>query len=212
MRTSGVKRDRLSVRFRRRAAVAGATALLAGAAGCSVGAGAPDGWRYVRAGAVAVALPKTWHVTAGATGLLAELPGARGRTDAALALTAADPDHAPDPGPDSAPTARTAARAPARTAALHAASGAPARAAALVPAGPVPADARQETLTIDGSRARAFYYARPVRDGRPAGHVELRLRDPAGRAVTVRAWAVDGAAHDPALLREIVNGIEFPTR
>jgi hypothetical protein len=142
-----------------------ATLVLGAAAGCSVGQGAPDGWRYLRHGPVAVALPKTWRPTADG----ARLPGVRGRTDAALTVGAA-----------TGPAAR------------------------------VPADARRQHLTIDGRAARVFSYARPAPDGRPAGHVEVRVPDVAGRPLTLRAWAVDGTAHDPALLAEIVNGIEFP--
>jgi hypothetical protein len=52
------------------------------AAGCSVGPGSPDGWRYVRVGEVAVAHPKSWRETA--TG--AVLRDARGRTDAVLTV------------------------------------------------------------------------------------------------------------------------------
>jgi hypothetical protein len=151
--------------MRTRAGHIAVTLLALAATGCSVGQGSPDGWRYLRAGPVAVALPKTWRVRAGG----AELPGTRGRTDAALSVAAA-PRHP----------------------------------------GRVPADARRETLTIDGRRAQVLSFAAAAPDGRPAGHVEVRVLDPAGPAVTIRAWAVDGTAHDPALLREIVNSVEFP--
>jgi len=140
-------------------------ALALAAAGCSVGQGSPDGWRYLRTGSVAVALPKTWRARTGG----AELPGTHGRTDAALSVTASAP----------------------RT---HG----------------VPADARRETLTIDGCRAQVLSFARAAPDGRPAGHVEVHVRDRAGHPVTISAWAVDGTAHDPALLQEIVNSVEFP--
>lgn len=192
----------------RPAAAAAVTVLLVtAAAGCSVGPGAPDGWRYVRAGTMAVALPKTWRVTAdGPGGLRAELPGSGPGTapDAALAVTPA----LPVPAVAAPPAAHS------RTAPAHPAGGTPPGAATppLVPVRPVPADARRQTPAIDGSRARVFSFARPAPDGRPAAHVEVRLHDPAGRAVTLRAWAVDGAAHDPALLQEIVNSIEFPGR
>ena len=134
--------------------------------GCSVGQGSPDGWRYLRTGSVAVALPKTWQERVGG----AELPGTGGRTDAALTVTAA---------------------APARHLKL-------------------PADARRETLTLDGRRAQVLSFSQAAPDGRAAGHVEISVRDPAGHPVTIRAWAVDGTAHDPALLQEIVNSVEFP--
>ncbi|MEE4543538.1 hypothetical protein V2S66_16345 [Streptomyces sp. V4-01] len=163
----------------RNAAAAGAAALvLSGVAGCAVGQGAPDGWRYQRHGPIAVALPKTWRATPGG----AVLPGPRGRTDAALTVAAAA-----RPAADSAPAADSGPDA-------------------------VPADARRQTLTIDGRTARVSSYAGPAPDGRPAGHVEVRLRDGAGRPLTVRAWAVDGAGHDRTLLAEIVNGIELPAR
>lgn len=151
-----------------RAGAAGGVVLALAATGCSVGQGSPDGWRYLRTGSVAVALPKTWRVRAGG----AELPGTLGRTDAALTVAGAVPARA----------------------------------------GRLPSDARRETLTIDGSRAQVLSYAQATPDGRPAGHVEVRLRDPAGHPVTIRAWAVDGTAHDPALLQEIVNSVEFPAR
>jgi hypothetical protein len=151
------------VRGARHTAVLG---LALAAAGCSVGQGSPDGWRYLHTGPVAVALPKTWRERAGG----AVLPGAGGRADAALTVTGA---------------------APARHAKL-------------------PADARRETLTLDGRRAQVLSFSQAAPDGRPAGHVEISVRDRAGHPVTIRAWAVDGAAHDPALLQEIVNSVEFP--
>jgi hypothetical protein len=52
------------------------------AAGCSVGQGSPDGWRYLRAPQVAVAHPRSWRETP--TG--AVLLDRRGRTDAALTV------------------------------------------------------------------------------------------------------------------------------
>jgi hypothetical protein len=159
-----------------------AFALALAAAGCSVGQGSPDGWRYLRRGAVDVALPKTWQPTADGAVLL----GAFGRTDAVLTVTGgARPVPAPAPG---------AGRGQGPADAYE----------------QVPADARRQTLMIDGHAARVFGYARPAPDGRPAGHVEVRAVDAAGRPLTLRAWAVDSAGHAPALLQEIVNSIEFP--
>ncbi|WNI17476.1 hypothetical protein [Actinacidiphila sp. ITFR-21] len=73
------------------------------AAGCSVGRGAPDGWRYLRAGEVAVAHPKSWRETGGGG---AVLRGAGGRTDAALSVVPAGqgaPGAAPAPAAPTAP-------------------------------------------------------------------------------------------------------------
>jgi hypothetical protein len=64
---------------------------VAAVAGCSVGQGSPDGWRYLRHGPVAVALPRTWLPTADG----AVLPGSRGRTDAALTVATPAPDALP---------------------------------------------------------------------------------------------------------------------
>lgn len=136
--------------------------ILALAAGCSVGRGSPDGWRYLRGGPVAVAHPNTWQETA--TG--AVLRGPDGRTDAALTVT---------------PVASGALGSP---------------------------PARARTLTIDGRTAEVYGYDQPTADGRAAGHVEVRTQDRAGHPVLVSAWAVDHGS-DSALLREIVNSIEF---
>lgn len=143
------------------AMVAGGLGLV-GVVGCGMGEGAPDGWRYVSTGVVAVAYPKGWEGTRGG----AVLRGVDGRAEAGVEVGG-------------------------------------------VGEGGVPAGARREVLEIDGSRAQVFSYARPTADGRPAGHVEVRAVDRGGRPVVVRAWAVDGTADDPSLLREIVNSIEF---
>ncbi|MFC4032710.1 hypothetical protein ACFO3J_14615 [Streptomyces polygonati] len=66
--------------------VAGAAGAMAAVAGCSVGAGSPDGWRYLRAAQIAVAHPKSWQET----GEGAVLRDAWGRTDAVLAVLPAD--------------------------------------------------------------------------------------------------------------------------
>ncbi|SCD54891.1 hypothetical protein GA0115240_114225 [Streptomyces sp. DvalAA-14] len=75
----------------------------------------------------------------------------------------------------------------------------------------VPADARKDTLTLDGHRARVFNYARPAPDGRPAAYVEVHVTGRDGRPLLVRAWSVDGTSRDLTLLPEIVNSIEFTT-
>ncbi len=178
----------------------GAVALvLAAAAGCSVGQGSPDGWRYQRHGPVAVALPKTWRATAG--GALLRGPG--GRTDAGLSLatTAATSAAGAASGSAAAPAAGSSARSSARSSAGSAsAAGSP----------PVPAGARRQTLTLDGRPARVAYFARPTPDGRPADHVEVRVDAPGGAPLTLRAWTARAATHDRTLLAEIVNSIEFP--
>jgi hypothetical protein len=186
----------------------GATVLvLAAAAGCSVGQGSPDGWRYQRHGPVAVALPKTWHATAG--GALLRGPG--GRTDAALSLTAttATPSAAGSAG--SAGSTGSAGSA-SRAAPGSAPGAAPASAASAGSAGspPVPAGARRQTLTLDGRPARVAYFARPAPDGRPADHVEVRVEAPGGAPLTLRAWTARAATRDRTLLAEIVDSIEFP--
>lgn len=172
---------------------------LAAAAGCSVGQGSPEGWRYLDTGTVAVAHPTSWHETRGG----AVLRGADGRTEAALTVT---PAQAPAPA---------AAAAPARTAGIEAA--APPEPAAAVqapgpPGPPVPPGSgrvRREEVRLDGRRAQVLSYARPAPDGRPAGHVEVRTTDAAGHPVVIRAWAVDGTADGPAVLRGIVGSIQF---
>ncbi|MFF7196757.1 hypothetical protein ACIOC1_08155 [Streptomyces sp. NPDC088197] len=58
--------------------------VLATLSACSVGAGAPDGWRYLRADPLAVAVPKTWQDVRGG----AVLRGPDGRTDAEVAVSA----------------------------------------------------------------------------------------------------------------------------
>ncbi|WP_405586857.1 hypothetical protein [Streptomyces sp. NBC_01190] len=157
------------------------TALLA--AGCAVGQGSPDGWRYLRSGQAAVAYPKTWRQTANG----AALRGPHGRTDAALTVEAAPA--APGGSPNRAPAPRAAAEGPAPEA--------------------VPAGARASTLILDGHRARVYDYARPAPDGRPAAYAEVRVPGRDGRPLLIRAWAVDGTVRDPAVLREIVNSVEF---
>lgn len=67
---------------------------------CSVGAGAPDGWRYLRADPLAVAVPKVWQdARAGAV-----LRGAGGRTDGEVTVTLDQGGTAPGAGgsPDKA--------------------------------------------------------------------------------------------------------------
>ncbi|SFF46873.1 hypothetical protein SAMN05216251_11570 [Actinacidiphila alni] len=144
-----------------------ALAVLLGAlgtlSGCSVGAGAPDGWRYLRTDPLAVAVPKTWRATP--TG--AVLRGAGGRTDGEVTVSAAGETAAPGspgaaPGPDKA------------------------AAAAL-------ATARKEWLVFDGHRGEVLSYVQAAPDGRRASRTEVRLTDVAGRPVTVRVWTVDGA-------------------
>jgi hypothetical protein len=157
------------------------------AAACSVGTGSPDGWRYLRAGSVAVAHPKAWQESAAG----AVLRGADGRADAGVTVMTAGPAA----GQAADPAAGQAAGQ----------AGAPGGAGQ----GTVPADARQEEMEIDGRPAQVFSYAGPVADGRGAGQVEVRAVDRSGRAVVLRAWVVNGAGGDPALLREIVNSIEF---
>jgi hypothetical protein len=158
-------------------------------AGCSIGEGSPDGWRYLRTGSVAVALPKTWRVT----GSGAALPGSHGRTDAVLTVTVTGGRNAA--GSSQAQT-QTQTQVPA-----------PARAAA--PDGGVPAGARRRTLTLDGRHAQVLTFTRAAPDGRPACHLEVRVQDRAGHTVTVHGWVV-GAPLDSILLKEIVNSIEFP--
>jgi hypothetical protein len=193
-------RARGGVRIGVRAGVRGAAVLVlaAAAAGCSVGQGAPDGWRYQRHGPVAVALPKTWRATA--DGALLRGPG--GRADAGLSLTATTAT------PSAAGAAGSAGSAGSAAAAPGAASGAAASGAAGSP--PVPAGARRQTLTLDGRPARVAYFARPAPDGRPADHVEVRVEAPGGTPLTLRAWTARAATHDRTLLAEIVNSIEFP--
>jgi hypothetical protein len=192
------------VRIGPRAGVRGAAVLVlaAAAAGCSVGQGAPDGWRYQRHGPVAVALPKTWRATA--NGALLRGPG--GRADAGLSLTATTATPSAAGAAGSAGSAGSAAAAPGS--APGAASGAAASGAAGSP--PVPAGARRQTLTLDGRPARVAYFARPAPDGRPADHVEVRVEAPGGTPLTLRAWTARAATHDRTLLAEIVNSIEFP--
>lgn len=163
---------------------------LVAAAGCSVGQGSPDGWRYMTTGAVEVAHPKTWRETRDG----AVLHGGHGRTDAAFSVTAGG-------GAGNAETVpaggnpKTAAR---KAETLDQPAGVPA-----------PGYVRREALRIDGRPAQILSYAQPAADGRPAGHIEVRTTDPRGHSVLIRAWAVDGTADDPSLLREIVNSIEF---
>lgn len=177
--------------------------VLAAAAGCSVGQGSPDGWRYQRHGPVAVALPKTWRATAG--GALLRGPG--GRTDAALSLT-------PTAATTTATSAAGAASGSASGSAAAPAAGSSARSSAgsasAAGSPPVPAGARRQTLTLDGRPARVAYFARPTPDGRPADHVEVRVDAPGGAPLTLRAWTARAATHDRTLLAEIVNSIEFP--
>jgi hypothetical protein len=148
---------------------------LAAAAGCSVGQGSPDGWRYLDRGTVAVAHPGSWHET----GDGAVLRGRDGRTVAALTVT-------PGPAPGAA-----------------------------VQAGDrlAPGHVRREELRLDGHPAQVLSYVRPAPDGRPAGHIEVRTTDAAGHPVVISAWAVEGTAEGtadaPALLREIVNSLQF---
>lgn len=68
---------------------------VAGVAGCSAGAGAPEGWKVMRGGSVAVAHPKVWEElrtaggssTAGATAQAAAvLRGAGGRQVGAITV------------------------------------------------------------------------------------------------------------------------------
>ncbi|WP_433892106.1 hypothetical protein [Streptomyces sp. CA-111067] len=167
----------------------GLIALALGAAGCSVGQGAPDGWRYLRTGPVAVAHPKTWQRTP--TGAELRRPG--GATAAQLTVV----------------TASAAPAAPAESAAPRAGHGAPP---------PPPPAARTETLRIAGRPARVRSYLAPAPDGRPATWVNVTLSTPAGRPVEVTAWtlatrpshASAGEADGPLLLREIVDSIELP--
>ncbi|MEV6005241.1 hypothetical protein AB0M29_00380 [Streptomyces sp. NPDC051976] len=64
--------------------VTAATTAALALAGCAAGQGAPEGWRYLKAGEVAVAHPKNWHeVRSGA-----ELRGPAGRIDAGLTVSA----------------------------------------------------------------------------------------------------------------------------
>ncbi|MEC3996704.1 hypothetical protein VSR01_25635 [Actinacidiphila sp. DG2A-62] len=193
------------VRIGPRAGVRGAAVLVltAAAAGCSVGQGAPDGWRYQRHGPVAVALPKTWRATA--DGALLRGPG--GRADAGLSLTAttATPSAAGLAG-----SAGPAGPAGSAAAAPRAAGSAPGVASGAAGSPPVPAGARRQTLTLDGRPARVAYFARPAPDGRPADHVEVRVEAPGGTPLTLRAWTARAATHDRTLLAEIVNSIEFP--
>jgi hypothetical protein len=150
----------------------GALGVLA-VAGCSVGQGAPDGWRYLRAVGVAVAHPKSWRES----GAGAALHGAGGRTDGELAVV---PDDAGAPGPPADPKVAVA-----------------------------PAHVQAATPTLDGRPARVLTFAQPAPDGRPATHVEVHLRTPAGHTVLIRAWTADGAIPDAALLQEIVDSVEF---
>lgn len=201
----------------------GAALGLAAAAGCSVGQGAPDGWRYVVTGTVAVAHPKTWHETSDG----AVFRGRDGRVDAALVISegraaAANPvAEVPAGQPGRRPAeaqsgqsevskrAKVSEQTERSTVAQQSEQakdvGRPDRAKQ-----PAAAYARRESLRIDGRRTEVLTYAEPAPDGRPAGHVEIRAVDPAGHPVLIRAWAVDGtAADDPSLLREIVNSVEF---
>lgn len=192
---------------------------LAAAAGCSVGQGSPEGWRYLDTGTVAVAHPKSWHETSGG----AVLRGAGGRTVAALTVT---PGAAP--GVEAEVEAAAAAggttggagtaHGTAGAATAHGgdadgrkgAKGGEKAATAVRGTGPAaPGYIRREELRLDGHRAQVLSYAQPTPDGRPAGHVEVRTTDAAGHPVVIRAWAVDGTADDPSLLREIVNSIQF---
>lgn len=164
-----------------------AVAVLTVLTGCAAGTGSPDGWRYLRAGPVAVAHPKTWQeVRSGAV-----LHGAGGRTDGEITVTTdagADAGAAPGAGADRNPAPPSAAEA--------------AHAAAL-------ATARKDSLDFGGHRAEVLDYAEPAPDGRPAAHAEVRFQRPDGRAVVVRAWTADGAT-GWKVLRQIVNSIEFP--
>lgn len=64
--------------------VTAATTAALALGGCSAGQGAPEGWRYLKAGEVAVAHPKNWReVRSGA-----ELRGPAGRVDAGLTVSA----------------------------------------------------------------------------------------------------------------------------
>jgi hypothetical protein len=168
----------------------GAALGLAAAAGCAVGQGSPDGWRYLSTGTVAVAHPKTWRES----GDGAVLRARSGRTDAALTVT-------PGGGADYLETV------PADGREKRSSRGAAIQARAV----PAPGYVRREVLRIGGHPAQVLTWAQPVADGRPAGHVEVHAADAAGRPVVIRAWAVDGTADDPSLLREIVNSIEFTT-
>jgi hypothetical protein len=173
----------------------GLIALALGAAGCSAGQGAPDGWRYLRTGPVAVAHPKTWQRTPSG----AELRRPGGATDAQLTVATAP----------AAPTAPADSAGPADSAAPRAGHGAPP---------PAPPAARTETLRIAGRPARVRSYLAPAPDGRPATWVNVTLSTPAGRPVEVTAWTLTtrpshasaGEADGPLLLREIVDSIELP--
>ncbi|WP_225847684.1 hypothetical protein [Streptomyces sp. HPF1205] len=186
---------------------------LAAAAGCSVGQGSPEGWRYLDTGTVTVAHPTSWHETRGG----AVLRGADGRTEAALTVTPA-PAPAPAPegagaaaeAPEAAPATGAEAAAPPESAAAVQAPGRPVQPVPPVP--PVPPGSgrvRREEVRLDGRRAQVLSYTRPAPDGRPAGHVEVRTTDAAGHPVVIRAWALDGMADGPAVLREIVDSIQF---
>lgn len=150
-----------------------ATVGVLAAAGCSVGQGAPDGWRYLQVQGMAVAHPKLWRESgAGAVWL-----GKGGRTNGALTVASDAPG----------------------------ASGPPAD-----PQQAVPADARTATMSLGGRTARVLDFGRAAPDGRPAAYVEIHVRNRAGQPLLVRAWTVNGASHDSALLQEIVDSIEFP--
>ena len=157
---------------------------LGAAAGCAVGQGSPDGWRYLRSGPVAVAHPKTWQRTP--TGAALRLPG--GRTDAQLTVgtvstvaTAAGTGHgAPPPPPHAA--RRETLRIDGRSARV------------LSYLSPAP----------DGRPATWVDVTLQTRDGRP---VEVRAWTLNGR--TVRTASGHGTADGRLLLREIVDSIEL---
>lgn len=173
---------------------------LAAAAGCSVGQGSPDGWRYLDTGSVFVAHPKSWHETSEG----AVLRGRRGRTVAELTVTQGAAPGVEAEVTDAAQKAEGAAghgKAAPKTK----------KKASAVQAGDAltPGYIRREELRLDGHPAQVLSYAQPTPDGRPAGHIEVRTTDAAGHPVVIRAWAVDGTADDPSLLREILNSIQF---
>jgi hypothetical protein len=170
--------------------------------GCSVGQGSPDGWRYLRAGQVAVAHPKTWRETASG----AVLRDAHGRTDASLVIQPAGTGA----GTGGQGSGADGSGGPGTRAAGSEAAGTGVGAAgSQVPPGVVPADARRDTLSLDGHRAAVYNYARPAPDGRPAAYVEVHVQGRDGRPLLIRAWAVNGVGHDRTLLPEIVNSVEF---
>jgi hypothetical protein len=183
-------------------------ALLGTLTACSVGTGAPDGWRYLRVDPLAVAVPKTWQPAP--TG--AVLRGAGGRTNGEVTVSTDAAPHpatgpggpAAAPGAPQAPAAPGAPRPPAAPG-RHRSPATPDKAAAALAA------VHRESLVFDGRPGQVLSYAQAAPDGRPAARVEVRLRDDKGRPVTVRAWTADGATN-PRVLREIINSIEFAGR